>query len=122
MTICNCREEDRPYHQYDNITCTDDQWDRLCAWLTGDPTFRSKIERHKKELKEKIGSKRDDSAIEPILPLVPTIAIGAPRRLLPEGGGNKARLRDNYYWQLDFPTDLISPMKVVALAIVFLRC
>ena len=43
-----------------NITCTDDQWDRLCAWLTGDPTFRSKIDRHKKELKEKTGCKRDD--------------------------------------------------------------
>ena len=56
----SCREEDRPYHQYGNVTCTDDQWDRLCAWLTGDPTFRSKIERHKKELNEKIVGKRDD--------------------------------------------------------------
>ena len=56
-----CREEDRPYHQYGNITYTDDQWDRLCAWLTGDPTFRRKIERRKKELKEKMGGRRDDS-------------------------------------------------------------
>ena len=40
-----CREEDRPYHQYGNITFSDDEWDRLCAWLTGDPTFRSKLER-----------------------------------------------------------------------------
>ena len=56
-----CREADRPYQQYGNVTCTDDQWDRLCAWLTGDPTFRSKIERRKKELKEKIVGKRDDT-------------------------------------------------------------
>ena len=40
---------------------TDDQWDRLCAWLTGDPTFRRKLERHKKELKERMGGRRDDS-------------------------------------------------------------
>ena len=50
-----------PDQQYGNVTCTDDQWDRLCVWLTGDPTFRSKIERRKKELKEKVGGKRDDS-------------------------------------------------------------
>ena len=56
-----CREEDRPYHQYGYITYTDDQWDRLCAWLSGDPTFRRKIERRKKELKEKMGGRRDDS-------------------------------------------------------------
>ena len=54
-----CREEDRPYQQHGNVICTDDQWDRLCAWLTGDPTFR-KIEHHKKELKEEIEGKRDD--------------------------------------------------------------
>ena len=56
-----CREEDRPYHQYGPIAYTDDQWDRLCAWLSGDPTFRRKIERHKKALKEQIGGRRDDS-------------------------------------------------------------
>ena len=55
-----CREEDRPYHQYGNLTFSDDQWDRLCAWLSGDPTFR-KIERRKKELKERMGGRRDDS-------------------------------------------------------------
>ena len=55
-----CQEADRQYQQYGNVTCTDDQWDRLCAWLTGDPTFRNKIARRKKELKEKIVGKRDD--------------------------------------------------------------
>ena len=60
-----CREEDRPYHQCGNITHTDDQWDRLCAWLTGDPTFRSKLERHKKAQKEKQGAEETTSAIEP---------------------------------------------------------
>ena len=56
-----CREEDRPYHQYGNLTYTEDEWDRLCAWLTGDPTFRRKLERQKKALKERVGGRRDDS-------------------------------------------------------------
>ena len=56
----HCQEDDRPYQKYGNVTCTDAQWDRLCAWLTGDSTFRGKIERRKKELKDKIVGKRDD--------------------------------------------------------------
>ena len=62
------------------------------------------------------------AGVAPHRQLVPPTAASPPRRLLHEGGGNKARLRDSYHWQLDFPTVLISPMKVVALAIVFLRC
>ena len=58
------REEDRPYHQYSQITYTDDQWTRLCAWLSGlsgDPTFWRKLERHKQELRDQMGVSRDDS-------------------------------------------------------------
>ena len=54
-----CREDDRPYQKYGNVTYTDEQWKELCRWLTGDPTFLGKVERHKKELKEKIVGKRD---------------------------------------------------------------
>ena len=54
-------EDDRPYHQYGNTYHTDDQWEWLCAWLSGDPTFRRKIERHKKELKDKIRGTSDDA-------------------------------------------------------------
>ena len=57
----HCREDDRPYQKYGNETCTEEEWEQLCYWLTGDPTFRSKVERHRKELKNKIASKRDDS-------------------------------------------------------------
>ena len=31
--------EDRPYNQYGQCLCTEDRWDQLCAWLTGNPTF-----------------------------------------------------------------------------------
>ena len=56
-----CREEDRPYHQYGRIAYAENQWDRLCAWLSGDPTFRRKLERHKQALKDQMGVSRDDS-------------------------------------------------------------
>ena len=54
-------EEDRPYHQYGHIAYTEDQWNRLCEWLSGDPTFRRKLERHKQALKDQLGVSRDDS-------------------------------------------------------------
>ena len=57
----HCREDDRPYQKYGNVTYADEQWKELCRWLTGDPTFLGKIERRKKELKEKIVGKRDDN-------------------------------------------------------------
>ena len=55
------REEDRPYHQYGRVAFTENQWDRLCAWLTGDPMFRRKLERRKQALKDQMGNSRDDS-------------------------------------------------------------
>ena len=90
------------------MTCTDEQWEQLCIWLTGDPTFRGKVERHWRELKDKIVGKRDDidnrnkarriapllvQAVHPLLP-VPLIAIGPPRRQ--EGGGSEENPPDNY--------------------------
>ena len=56
----HCREDDRPYHQYGHIAYTEDQWNRLCEWLSGDPTFRRKLERHKQALKDQLGASRDD--------------------------------------------------------------
>ena len=107
----HCREDDRPYQKYGNVTCTDEQWEQPCIWLTGDPTFRSKVERHRKELKDKIVGKRDDSddrhkarriapllaqAVHPLL-LVPITAIGPPRRLRQEGGGSEGNPPDSYW-------------------------
>ena len=106
-----CREVDRPYQQYGNVTCTDDQWDRLCAWLTGDPTFRSKIERRKKELKEKMAGKRDDiDNRTKARRIAPPLGVGSssstarpwhrnrpPCRLRLEGGGSEENLRDGYW-------------------------
>ena len=42
------------------MTRTNEQWEELGYWLTGDPTFLGKVERRKKELKDKIAGKRDD--------------------------------------------------------------
>ena len=55
------QEEDRPYHQYGPIVYTEDRWDELLRWLSGDPTLRKKLERHKQELREQQGAGRDDS-------------------------------------------------------------
>ena len=30
-------EEDRPHHQYGPIVYTEDRWDELLTWLSGDP-------------------------------------------------------------------------------------
>ena len=51
----------RPYHQYGPIVYTEDRWDQLCRYLSGDPTFRRKLERHKQVLRDQQGVSRDDS-------------------------------------------------------------
>ena len=58
----HCHEDDRPYQKYGNHACKEEEWDKLCYWLTGDPTFRSKVERRRRELREKITGARDESA------------------------------------------------------------
>ena len=129
-----CREEDRPYHQYGHFAYTSDQWDRLCASLSGDPTFRRKLERRKKALKSKLGAEETTPTTEPRpgtspLPqegaaphryLVPTTAASLPRRLLRTGGGSKANLCNCNHKQAKCPTVPTSLTKVMALAIVFL--
>ena len=47
----------------------------LCFWPTGDPTFRNKVERHRRELREKITGARDEST-----------SRHKARRIAPPGG------------------------------------
>ena len=35
---------DRPYNQYGTIHHSEEKWDQLCGWLTGNPTFRLQLE------------------------------------------------------------------------------
>ena len=46
--------------QYGPIVYTD-RWDELLQWLSGDPTLRKKLERHKQEPRDQQGVSRDDS-------------------------------------------------------------
>ena len=32
---------DRPYNQYGTTHYSEEKWDQLCGWLTGNPTFRA---------------------------------------------------------------------------------
>ena len=96
----HCKEDDRPYHQYGHIAYTEDQWNRLCEWLSGDPTFRRKLERHKQALKEQWGSAETtptlaikpgvrplpQAGVAPRRQLVPPTAASLPRRLLHTAG------------------------------------
>ena len=34
------RMGDRPYNQYGPYLYSEERWDQLCAWLTGNPNFR----------------------------------------------------------------------------------
>ena len=54
------QEDDRPHHQYGPIVYTEDRWDELLEWLSGGPTLRKKLERHKQELRDQQGVSRDD--------------------------------------------------------------
>ena len=55
------QEEDRPYHQYGPIVYTEDRWDELLTWLSGDPMLRKNLARYKQELRRQQGAGRDDS-------------------------------------------------------------
>ena len=46
---------DRPYNQYGTIHYSEDKWDQLCGWLTGNPTFRLQLASHKQALRDHIG-------------------------------------------------------------------
>ena len=82
----HCHEDDRPYQKYGNHVCTEEEWEQLCRWLTGDPTFRSKVERHRKELREMKALADIKPDASPLLAaqaahpplLAPLIATGPP--------------------------------------------
>ena len=46
---------DRPYNQYGTIHCSEEKWDQLCGWLTGNPTFRLQLASHKQALRDHMG-------------------------------------------------------------------
>ena len=53
--------EDRPYNQYGQYLYTEGRWDQLCAWLTGNPTFRRQLAGHKQALRDQMGYSQEDS-------------------------------------------------------------
>ena len=46
---------DRPYNQYGTHLYTEERWDQLCAWLTGNPNFRFQLADHKQALRDHMG-------------------------------------------------------------------
>ena len=46
---------DRPCNQYGTIHHSEEKWDQLCGWLTGNPTFRIQLASHKQALRDHIG-------------------------------------------------------------------
>ena len=46
---------DRPYNQYGPHRYSEERWDQLCAWLTGNPKFRLQLESHKQALRDHMG-------------------------------------------------------------------
>ena len=46
---------DRPYNQYGTIHYSEEKWDQLCGWLTGNPTFRLQLVSHKQALRDHMG-------------------------------------------------------------------
>ena len=51
----NPKMEDRPYNQYGQFLYTEGRWDQLCAWLTGNPSFRRQLAGHKQALRDQMG-------------------------------------------------------------------
>ena len=50
---------DRPYNQYETIHCSEENWDQLCGWLTGNPTFRLQLASHKQALRDHMGCSQE---------------------------------------------------------------
>ena len=46
---------DRPYNQYGTLHYSEEKWDQLCGWLTGNPEFRLQLASHKKALRDHMG-------------------------------------------------------------------
>ena len=52
---------DRPYNQYGSHLYTEERWDQLCAWLTGNPNFRFQLADHKQALRDHMGYSQEAS-------------------------------------------------------------
>jgi len=74
-------EEDRPHHQYGPIVYTEDRWDELLTWLSGDPMLRKNLARYKQELRRQQGAGRDDSGAHNQGARFLPPELAAPRRL-----------------------------------------
>ena len=57
--------EDRPYNQYGQCLYTEDRWDQLFAWLTGNPSFRKQLAGYKQALRDQMGYSQEDSDPRP---------------------------------------------------------
>ena len=88
---------DRPYNQYGTIHCSEEKWDQLCGWLTGNATFRLQLPSHKQALRDHMGTVRKPLIQATKLAVltkweVPRLQQGLsgtaslPHRLRPQGG------------------------------------
>ena len=55
------RMADRPYNQYGPYLYSEDRWDQLCAWLTGNSNFRLQLADHKQALRDHVGYSQEAS-------------------------------------------------------------
>ena len=55
------RMADRPYNQYGPYLYSEERWDQLCAWLTGNPNFRLQLADHKQALRDRMGYSQEAS-------------------------------------------------------------
>ena len=52
---------DRPYNQYGPHLYSEDRWDQLCTWLTGNSNFRIQLAGHKQALRDHMGYSQEAS-------------------------------------------------------------
>ena len=71
---------DRPYNQYGTHLYTEERWDQLCAWLTGNPNFRFQLADHKQALRDHMGYSQE----------APDPSNKAHRTVPPPGSGSSS--------------------------------
>ena len=71
---------DRPYNQYGTHLYTEERWDQLCAWLTGNPNFRFQLADHKQALRDHMGYSQE----------APDPSNKARRTVPPPGSGSSS--------------------------------
>ena len=52
---------DRPYNQYGSHLYSEERWDQLCTWLTGNSNFRIQLAGHKQALRDHMGYSQEAS-------------------------------------------------------------